>query len=171
VVGEAMVDAYRLERCVAKQPRVAVSPRILDNEGVFVDVDGTRCLDFFTELMLTAEHTHSDAVAWARTTRANIETSIEALAKVDATMKPLNGGIFETGFAAELEIAGLAGASNLEQTPSNVMPPSVLALRDHDRGSHYRLHRRFTFRLQPSGVLPGSRTLIERSAFCDRRRD
>jgi hypothetical protein len=81
VVGEAMVDAYRLERCVAKQPRVAVSPRILDNEGIFVDVDGTRCLDFFTELMLAAEHTHGDALAWARTTRANIETTVEVQTK------------------------------------------------------------------------------------------
>jgi hypothetical protein len=81
VVGEAMVDAYHLERCVAKQARVAVSPRIPDNEGVFVDVDGTRCLDFFTESMLAAEHTHGDALAWAPTTRANIETTIETLTK------------------------------------------------------------------------------------------
>jgi hypothetical protein len=33
---------------------------------------------------------------------------------VDATKKPLYGGIFETGFAAKLEIAGLAAASNIE---------------------------------------------------------
>jgi hypothetical protein len=79
VVGEAMVDAYRLERCVAKQARVAVSPRIPDNEGVFVDADGTRCLDFFTELMLSAEHTHGDALAWARAARANIDATIETL--------------------------------------------------------------------------------------------
>jgi hypothetical protein len=81
VVGEAMIDAYRLESCVAKQARVAVSPRIPDNEGLFVDVDGTRCLDFFTELMLAAERTHGDALAWARTTRASIDAIIETLTK------------------------------------------------------------------------------------------
>jgi hypothetical protein len=79
VVGEAMVDAYRLERCSARGARVAVSPRIADNEGVFVDSDGTRCLDFFTELMLAAERAHGDALAWARRIRANIERTIEAL--------------------------------------------------------------------------------------------
>ncbi len=81
VVGEGMIDAYRLERCVAKQARIAVSPRIPDNEGLFVDVDGTRCLDFFTELMLAAERAHGDALAWARTTRANIDGTIETLTK------------------------------------------------------------------------------------------
>jgi hypothetical protein len=79
VVGEAMIDAYRLERCVAKQARVAVSPRIPDNVGLFVDSDETRCLDFFTELMLAAEHAHGDALAWSRTTRANIDATIETL--------------------------------------------------------------------------------------------
>jgi hypothetical protein len=79
VAGKAMVDAYRLERCVAKQARVAVSPRIPDNEGTFVDADGTRCLDYFTELMLSAEHAYGDALAWARTTRANIDAVIETL--------------------------------------------------------------------------------------------
>jgi len=79
VAGEAMVDAYRLERCVAKQARVAVSPRVLDNEGIFVDADGTRCLDYFTELMLSAERAHGDALAWARTTRVNIDAIIETL--------------------------------------------------------------------------------------------
>ena len=79
VVGEAMVDAYRLERYVAKQARVAVSPRIADNEGVFVDADGTRCLDYFTDLMLSAERAHGDALAWARETRASIDATIEAL--------------------------------------------------------------------------------------------
>ena len=81
VAGEAMVDAYRLERCVAKQARVAVSPRIPDNYGVFVDADGTRCLDYFTELMLAAERAHGDALAWARITRANIDATIETLTK------------------------------------------------------------------------------------------
>jgi hypothetical protein len=79
VAGEAMVDAYRLERCVAKQARVAVSPRIPDDEGIFVDADGTRCLDYFTELMLSAEGAHGDALAWARTTRANRDATIETL--------------------------------------------------------------------------------------------
>jgi hypothetical protein len=81
VAGEAMVDAYRLERCVAKQARVAISPRIPDNEGVFVDVDGTRCLDYFTELMLSAERAHGDALAWARATLANLDATIETLAQ------------------------------------------------------------------------------------------
>ena len=79
VAGEAMVDAYRLERCVARQARVAVSPRIPDNEGVFVDADGTRCLDYFTELMLSAEGAYGDAFAWALTTRATIDAMIETL--------------------------------------------------------------------------------------------
>jgi hypothetical protein len=79
VVGEAMVDAYRLERCVAKQARIVVSPRIPDNEGVFADADGTRCLDFFTELMLAAERAHGDALAWARSIRVDIDATIEAL--------------------------------------------------------------------------------------------
>ncbi len=79
LAGEAMVDAYRLERCVAKQARVAVSQRIPDGEGVFVDADGTRCLDYFTELMLSAEDAHGDALAWARETRADIDTTIESL--------------------------------------------------------------------------------------------
>ena len=79
VTGEAMVDAYRLERCVAKQARVAISPRIPDNEGVFVDVDGTRCLDYFTELMLSAECAHGDALAWAQATLANLDATIETL--------------------------------------------------------------------------------------------
>jgi hypothetical protein len=79
VVGEAMVDAYRLERYVAKQARVAVSSRILDNEGLFDDVDGTRCLEFFAELMLAAENNYGNALNWARATRANIEQTIETL--------------------------------------------------------------------------------------------
>ena len=73
VIGEAMVDAYRLERCVAACARVAVSPRIPDKEGLFIDTDGTRCLDFFTELMLTADEVHGDALAWARTKLAGAE--------------------------------------------------------------------------------------------------
>jgi hypothetical protein len=81
VAGEAMVDAYRLERCIAKQARVAVSPRLPDNDGVFVDADGTRCLDYFTELMLSAERVHGDALVWARATRTNIDATIETLTK------------------------------------------------------------------------------------------
>jgi hypothetical protein len=79
VVGEAMVDAYRLERCVAACARVAVSPRIPDKEGLFIDTDGTRCLDFFTELMLTADEVHGEALAWARTKLAGADSIINVL--------------------------------------------------------------------------------------------
>jgi hypothetical protein len=79
LAGEAMVDAYRLERYVAKQARVAVSPRIADNEGVFVDADGTRCLDYFTDLMLSAEQAYGDALAWAQERRTSIDATIESL--------------------------------------------------------------------------------------------
>ncbi len=79
VVGEAMIDAYHLERCVAKEARVAVSPRITDAEGIFVDVDGLRCLDFFNDLMRAAERTHGNALEWARATKDQIDVNIESL--------------------------------------------------------------------------------------------
>jgi hypothetical protein len=46
VVGEAMVDAYLLECKVALHPRVVVSPRITDDNRLFTDTDGQRCLDY-----------------------------------------------------------------------------------------------------------------------------
>jgi hypothetical protein len=79
VVGEGMVDAYRVEKHVAKLARVAVSPRITDANAIFVDTDGTRCLDFFTELMIAADEAHGDALAWARSKLAQIETTANAL--------------------------------------------------------------------------------------------
>jgi hypothetical protein len=54
VVGEAMVDAYHLESKVARNARVVVSPRISDNDRLFEDMDGKRCLDYIGEMMLLA---------------------------------------------------------------------------------------------------------------------
>lgn len=82
VVGEAMVDAYRLESKVARNARVVVSPRISDDDRLFKDVDGERCLDYIGDMMLIAEDRHGDARAWARERLAEIETTINALAEI-----------------------------------------------------------------------------------------
>jgi hypothetical protein len=79
VLGEAMVDAYRLESEVAQYPRVVVSPRITDDDRLFSDVDGTRCLDYLDEMMLLAEERHGDARAWVQAQLAQIRTYIGAL--------------------------------------------------------------------------------------------
>jgi hypothetical protein len=51
VVGEAMVDAYRLESEVARHPRVVVSSRIHGDDRLFIDKDGLRCLDYIGTMM------------------------------------------------------------------------------------------------------------------------
>jgi hypothetical protein len=66
VVGEAMVDAYRLESAVAQTARIVVSPRVQFDASLFIDTDGQRCLDYFTELMLFAEERHGNAGAWIK---------------------------------------------------------------------------------------------------------
>jgi hypothetical protein len=83
VVGEAMIDAYRLERCAAVSARVAISPRLGEDDGSFVDTDGQRCLDYFTELMLVAEDKHGDALAWGRQRLQAIEAAVRALNESD----------------------------------------------------------------------------------------
>lgn len=79
VVGEAMVDAYQLESKVARNARVVVSPRISDNDRLFIDTDGARCLDYVGEMMLLAEDRHGDARAWVRQRLAEIEATINDL--------------------------------------------------------------------------------------------
>jgi hypothetical protein len=79
VVGEAMIDAYKLESKVARNARVVVSPRISDNDRLFTDTDGERCLDYVGEMMLLAEDRHGDARAWVRQTLAEIEATINGL--------------------------------------------------------------------------------------------
>jgi hypothetical protein len=108
VVGPAMVEAYRLERCVARRARVAVSQVIQGNEGIFVDDDAVRCLDFFTDLMIAAGDVHGDELAWARTKRAEIDGTIQMLTTNGRLGKRRSGEILEIGFGAESEILGLA---------------------------------------------------------------
>jgi hypothetical protein len=79
VVGEAMVDAYRLESKVARNARVVVSPRINDDNRLFTDTDGERCLDYLGEMMLLVDDQRGDARAWARKTLAEIDATIIAL--------------------------------------------------------------------------------------------
>ena len=45
--------------------RVAVSPRIVGDERLFIDTDGVRCLDHMTDLMMLADERHGSALAWA----------------------------------------------------------------------------------------------------------
>jgi hypothetical protein len=79
VIGEAMLDAHHLEIKVAGNARVIVSERISDNDGLFTDTDGKRCLDYIGEMMLLAEDRHGDARAWARQRLVGIEATINAL--------------------------------------------------------------------------------------------
>jgi hypothetical protein len=79
VVGEAMVDAYQLESKVARNARVVVSKRISDNDRLFIDTDGKRCLDYIGEMMLLAENRYGDARVWARQSLAEIEATINTL--------------------------------------------------------------------------------------------
>lgn len=78
VVGEALVDAYCLEKKVAQNPRVVVSERISDNDRLYTDADGVRCLDYINAMMLLADR-QGDAKAWAQGRLAEIESTIDGL--------------------------------------------------------------------------------------------
>jgi hypothetical protein len=78
VVGEAMVDAYFLEKN-ARYPRVAVSSRITDNERLYTDADGVCCLDYIGAMMLLADDRYGNAKAWAQGRLAEIERMINVL--------------------------------------------------------------------------------------------
>jgi hypothetical protein len=79
VAGEALVDAYRLESEVAKLPRVVISPRLQGDNRFFVDGDGGRCLDYFTEMMLLADQEHGDARTWAQEQLRIVNGVVDAL--------------------------------------------------------------------------------------------
>jgi hypothetical protein len=79
VVGEAMVDAYCLEKNVARNPRVVVSSRVTDNDLLYTDTDQVRCLDYISAMMQLANDRHGDAKAWAQSRLAEIEKTIDAL--------------------------------------------------------------------------------------------
>jgi hypothetical protein len=80
VVGEAMIDAYRLESTVALNPRVVVSPRITDDDlRLFQDDDHERCLDYVGEMLLIAEDRYGDARAWARETLHEVMSVVGTL--------------------------------------------------------------------------------------------
>jgi hypothetical protein len=79
VVGEAMVDAYRLETKIAQTARIVVSSRISSDDRLFIDADGERCLDYMDRMMLLAEDRYGDAKAWAREHLTEIETTIKGL--------------------------------------------------------------------------------------------
>jgi hypothetical protein len=64
---------------VARNARVVVSPRISDNDRLFTDTDGERCLDYIGEMMLLAEDRHEDPRAWARERVAEMEATINGL--------------------------------------------------------------------------------------------
>jgi hypothetical protein len=78
VVGEAMVDAYWLEKN-ARYPRVAVSSRVTDNDRLFTDEDDVRCLDYISAMMQLADDRHGNAKAWGQGKLAEIETTIKDL--------------------------------------------------------------------------------------------
>lgn len=79
VVGEAMIDAYHLEKEVARHPRVVISPRIRDDVRLFKDEDGVRYLDYVGAMMLLAEDRHGDARVWAEKRLVEIEATIKGL--------------------------------------------------------------------------------------------
>jgi hypothetical protein len=76
VVGEAMVEAHRIESKVSEVARVVASPTIGDCDRLFTDTDGERCLDYMTELMLVAQDRHGDARVWAINTLAQLGATI-----------------------------------------------------------------------------------------------
>jgi hypothetical protein len=79
VVGEAMVDAYCLEKKPPGNPRVVVSDRISGNETLYTDADGVRCLDYINAMMLLADARPGGARAWAEDRLAEIESMIDGL--------------------------------------------------------------------------------------------
>jgi hypothetical protein len=80
VVGEAMIDAYRLEREVATYPRVVVSPRIHSNipliersRRLLQDSDGALHLNYFSELASQAAGSAQRLQTWRQTIDENIK--------------------------------------------------------------------------------------------------
>ena len=103
VVGEAMVDAYRLESQVARYARVVVSPRISGDDRLFKDRDGIRCLDYIGEMMRLAGDQHGDACAWARNRLAEIETTINHLTESGQWNEAAKWLYFKNKFCYEME--------------------------------------------------------------------
>jgi hypothetical protein len=71
VFGEAMVDAARLEKPIAINPRVVVSERVLakitqkrpeERESLLQDADGLWHLDYFAQMMRNAAPRRDDAI-------------------------------------------------------------------------------------------------------------
>jgi len=58
-----------------------------DNDRLFIDTDGKRCLDYIGEMMLLAENQQGDARVWARQSLAEIEATINALTGSGRTNK------------------------------------------------------------------------------------
>jgi hypothetical protein len=79
VVGEAMVDAYCLEKKPPGNPRVVVSERISGNDRLYTDADGVRCLDYINAMMLLADARPESARAWAQGRLDEIENTINTL--------------------------------------------------------------------------------------------
>ena len=79
VVGEAMVDAYCLEKKPPGNPRVVVSDRISGNDRLYTDADGVRCLDYINAMMLLANARPGGARAWAQGRLVEIESTIDGL--------------------------------------------------------------------------------------------
>lgn len=79
VVGEAMVDAYCLEKKVAGNPRIVVSSRISNNDRIFIDTDKVPCLEYIDAMMLLAEDRPGGAKAWAQNRLEEIEMTIGVL--------------------------------------------------------------------------------------------
>ena len=48
-------------------------PGISDNDRLYTDADGVRCLDYINAMMLLADERHGDARAWAQDRLAEIE--------------------------------------------------------------------------------------------------
>ena len=87
VMGEAMNDAYRLERQVASYPRIVVSPRIYSRlpaadrpVRLLQDRDGVLHVNYFPELIRQAASSAERLRAW----RATIDESIQRLEAVQA---------------------------------------------------------------------------------------
>jgi hypothetical protein len=101
VVGEAMVDAHRIEREVARTSRIALSPRIDDDNGTYTDTDGQRCLDYLTDLMLLVEDRHGDVRAWAEPVLKHASATIKSLADAGRQKDAEKWNILPRNFATQ----------------------------------------------------------------------
>lgn len=90
VFGEAMVDAYRLERDVAIYPRVIVSDRILakldgipeaERNFLLQDADGCWHLNYFSEMLRHSSDGPIDEEQAKRWKRAHLETIEREIAR------------------------------------------------------------------------------------------